>query len=557
MCLSMGLKLIASAAELMLPFILTHILDNVIETLNIYNVVLYGILMILCAIISCIAHVNANVVQASVSRDFSKKMRSILFEKTLYLSARDTDFFTIPSLESRITSDTYHVHHFVGVIQRLAVRAPILLLGGLIMSFIMDPVLALSMVATLPFICATVLFLSKKTVPMYTKVQSSVDNMVRVVREDSQGIRVIKALSKNEYENQRYDKVNRHLSRTERKASIVTSIVNPIMTLLMNLGIIGVIALSAYRVATGKTTTATVIAFVEYFTMVSSAMIALSRMFVMYGKCSASAKRIQEVVSRPDSFVVTQDKSVKDDNHITFDNVNFSYFGKINNVENISLNLKKGQSLGIIGATGSGKSTLVKLLLRFYDVNSGSIRINGREITSYTREELTKMFGVCLQNDFIFAGSIEENIDFGRNLTKEQIIEACKVAQAHDFISANKDGYDHLLSTKGTNVSGGQRQRILIARAIADKPKILILDDSSSALDYKTDLSLRLALKEFLEDSTVITVAQRISSIKDCDHIIVLDNGKIIGQGKHEHLLETCIEYKEISDSQMGGAFVE
>lgn len=557
MVLSMSIKLLASAAELMLPFILTHILDNVIETLNITNVIFYGVLMILCAIIACIGHVTANRVQASVSRDFSKKLRSILFEKTLYLSARDTDFFTIPSLESRITSDTYHVHHFVGVIQRLAVRAPILLLGGLIMSFIMDPVLALSMVATLPFICLTVIFLSKKTVPMYTKVQSSVDKMVRVVREDSQGIRIIKALSKNDYENQRYDKVNINLAKTERKANIVTSVVNPIMTLLMNLGIIGVIGLSAYRVATGQTTTATVIAFVEYFTMVSGAMIALSRLFVMYGKCSASAERIQQVVTRPDSFVVTEDTSIKDDNHITFEKVNFSYFGKVNNVEDISFSLKKGQSLGIIGATGSGKSTLVKLLLRFYDINSGSIRINGREITSYTREELTAMFGVCLQNDFIFAGSIKENIDFGRDLTDEQIIQASKIAQAHDFISATKDGYDHKLSTKGTNVSGGQKQRILIARAIANSPEILILDDSSSALDYKTDLSLRLALKDFLENSTVITVAQRISSIKDCDHIIVLDNGKIIGQGKHEHLLKTCIEYKEISDSQMGGAFVE
>jgi len=556
MALSMSIKFLATSLELLLPFILTHILDNVIETLNIKMVIFYGIIMIICAVGACIGHVWANRIQASVSRDFSKNMRTILFEKTLHLSARDTDKFTIPSLESRITSDTYHVHHFVGVIQRLGVRAPILLIGGLIMSFIMDPILALAMVATLPFICITVIFLSKKGIPLYSKVQSSVDNMVRVVREDAQGVRVIKALSKGEYENNRYDKVNKELAKSERKASMVTGIVNPLMTLLMNLGIVAVIGLSAYRVAAGHTSTATVIAFVEYFTMVSNAMISLSRMFVMYGRCAASAKRIEQVVTNPDDFFITDNDTVKDNYHISFNDVNFSYFGKTNNLENINIKLKKGQSLGIIGATGSGKSTLIKLLMRFYEADSGSIRINGKDISSYTREELTKMFGVALQNDFHFAGTIEDNIRFDRDIPPERIIWASKVAQAHDFITEKEDGYQHLLTQKGTNLSGGQKQRLLIARAIADNPEILILDDSSSALDYKTDATLRRALKENLKDTTVITVAQRVSSIKDCDHIIVIEHGKIIGQGKHEQLLESCVEYREISDSQMGGAFV-
>lgn len=556
MALSMSIKFLATSLELLLPFILTHILDNVIETLNIKRVIFYGVIMIICAVGACIGHVWANRVQASVSRDFSKNMRTILFEKTLYLSARDTDKFTIPSLESRITSDTYHVHHFVGVIQRLGVRAPILLIGGLIMSFIMDPILALAMVATLPFICITVIFLSKKGIPLYSKVQSSVDNMVRVVREDAQGVRVIKALSKGEYENNRYDKVNKALAKSERKASMVTGIVNPLMTLLMNLGIVAVIGLSAYRVAAGHTSTATVIAFVEYFTMVSNAMISLSRMFVMYGRCAASAKRIEQVVTNPNDFFVSDNDDVKDDYHISFNDVNFSYFGKTNNLENINIKLKKGQSLGIIGATGSGKSTLIKLLMRFYEADSGSIRINGKDISSYTREELTKMFGVALQNDFHFAGTIEDNIRFDRDIPLERIVWASKVAQAHDFITEKEDGYQHILTQKGTNLSGGQKQRLLIARAIADNPEILILDDSSSALDYKTDATLRQALKENLKDTTVITVAQRVSSIKDCDHIIVIEHGKIIGQGKHEQLLNSCVEYREISDSQMGGALI-
>ena len=235
----------------------------------------------------------------------------------------------------------------------------------------------------------------------------------------------------------------------------------------------------------------------------------------------------------------------------------FSYLGKKPNLENVTLSLRRGDSLGIIGATGSGKSTFIKLLLRFYDVDSGKIRVCGKMISSYTTEELAAMFGTALQNDFIYADTIEENIRFGRDISDEDIVRAAKIAQAHDFITAIPDGYKHSVSSKGTNLSGGQRQRLLIARAIAARPEILILDDSSSALDYKTDASLRLALKESMSDSTVITVAQRVSSVKDCDLILVLDDGRIIGRGKHEELLESCPEYKQISDSQMGGAFLD
>lgn len=272
---------------------------------------------------------------------------------------------------------------------------------------------------------------------------------------------------------------------------------------------------------------------------------------------TASANRIAEVLDTPDKFSITEDTREADGIHICFDNVSFSYFGKKQNLMNISFSLKKGERLGIIGATGSGKSTLIKLLLRFYEPASGEIRINGKSITSYSREQLTSMFGVSLQNDFIYADSVEENIRFGRDISEEDIIRAAKIAQAHDFIISAPDGFSRMLSSKGTNISGGQRQRILISRAIAADPEILILDDSSSALDYKTDANLRRALDENMSGTTVITVAQRVSSVKSCDLILVIDDGKIIGQGKHEWLLESCREYKEISDSQMGGAFVE
>ncbi|MBQ6579796.1 MAG: ABC transporter ATP-binding protein [Oscillospiraceae bacterium] len=422
----------------------------------------------------------------------------------------------------------------------------------------MDPSLALIMLATLPFIFITVYSISRNGVPLYAKVQERVDSMVRVVREDTQGIRVIKALSKNDYENRRYDEVNLALSKEERRAGTIMGSVNPIMTVLMNLGITAVVAVSAFTVQKGISTPATVIAFVQYFTLISMAMMVISRIFVMYTKCAASAKRIAEVLETPDRFFVTEDDSEPDEkNFISFENVSFSYLGKKKKMDCLSFSVPKGGTLGIIGATGSGKSTFAKLLMRSYEADSGKIRINGRDITSYSREELTSMFGVALQNDFLYADTIGENISFGRDLSEEEIRRAAKIAQAEDFIEELPEKYDHVIAPKGTNLSGGQRQRLLIARAVAAKPDIIILDDSSSALDYKTDAALRKALDSELSGSTVITVAQRVSSVKNCGEILVLDNGKVIGRGTHEELLENCPEYKEISDSQMGGAFVD
>ena len=551
-------KVIGTLAELMIPFLLSHILENVIKTNNVANIIFYGVLMAICAFIACVGNIIANRMASKTTMIFATRMRVELFSKTLHLSARSTDKFTIPSLESRITSDTYNVQNFIGMMQRMGIRAPILLLGGSFITLMMDRRLALVMIATLPLIFAVIYSISRNGVPLYSKVQQSVDGMVRVVREDAQGIRVIKALSKIDYENARYDKANLTLKKNESKAGIIMGVVNPIMTLLMNLGIVAVIAVSAHFVASGLSSATTVIAFMQYFTLVSMAMMSLSRMFVMYTKCAASAKRISLVMDEVSELSPCEDDGMGDPSlHISFENVCFSYLGKKNNIKNVSFSLKKGETLGIIGATGSGKSTILRLLMRFYDVDSGVVRINGKDVRSYTPKELTAMFGVVFQNDFIYADTVEENICLGRNIPKEDIIEAAKIAQAHDFISSFSDGYDHQVSSKGTNLSGGQRQRLLISRAIAGRPEILILDDSSSALDYKTDANLRSALSTALPDSTVITIAQRVSSVKNCDLILVIEDGEIIGCGKHDDLMESCTEYKEISDSQMGGAFLD
>ncbi len=560
--MSVGLliKIIGTLVELALPYILSHILETVILSQKVRDIVYWGGLMILCSGVACIFNVIANRMAAKVSKEYSLRVRHDLFDKTLKLSSAQIDRFTVASLESRITNDTYNVHHFVGVIQRMGVRAPIMLFGGVIITLIMDSFLSLVMIATIPIIFTCVYFISRKSIPLYTKVQKSIDNMVRVVREDTQGIRVIKALSKEAYEQNRYDKVNDTLVSDEKRAGITMSSLHPIMNLFMNLGIVAVVTISASRVTNNLSSPETVIAFMQYFTQISMSLMALSRIFNMASKSMASANRIEEVLLCEDELPTQSSKKYppkNNDNIIEFSGVSFSYNGKKEDLTDINFEIKKGENLGIIGATGSGKSTVIKLLLRFYDVSSGAIYLHGNDIRTIDKEQLYSYFGSVMQNDFLYNDTIAENIRFGRDITCNEMISGAKIAQAHDFIMDFADGYDHILSQKGTNISGGQKQRVLISRAVAAKPPILILDDSSSALDYKTESALRKALKENLSDTIIINIAQRVSAIKDCDKIVVLDEGKIIGYGKHDFLLQNCKEYNEINESQMGGAFVE
>ncbi len=562
MSVGLAIKMFGTLIELALPYILSYILNTVIEDGgSVTMIIVWGLCMIACAAIALLCNVKANRMAAKVARDSSERIRHDLFERTMTLSGRQTDYFTIPSLESRITTDTYNVHHFIGMIQRMGVRAPMLLLGGIVITVIMDPALSLVMLATLPIIFTAVYFVSSRGVPLYKKVQSSVDGMIRVVREDAQGIRVIKALSKTEHEHERYDRVNRALVRDEKRAGLTMGVVNPIMNLLMNLGISFVVLLGAYRVFGRTSEAGNIVAFTQYFTMISMAMMSITRIFTMFTKSSASANRIQEVVDAERDLVTASADNYpdrpNDDGYIVFDNVSFSYNRAKDNLKSISFSVPRGGALGIIGSTGSGKTTIVNLLMRFYDVGDGSVRIGGRDVRTIPEDELHTMFGVALQNDFLYNDTVEENIKFGRDLTHEQVVSAAKTAQADSFISNFADGYEHILSQKGTNVSGGQKQRILIARAVAGSPDILILDDSSSALDYKTDAELRRAIAEDMKDTTTVVVAQRISSVMSSDVIIVLEDGELIGVGDHAHLMETCEVYREIAGSQMGGAFLE
>jgi ATP-binding cassette subfamily B protein len=389
---------------------------------------------------------------------------------------------------------------------------------------------------------------------MYTALQQSTDKFVRLIREDVAGIRVIKALSKTDYENEKYDKLNREVADREKTAGFTMAIVNPSMNFFLNIGLVFVIIAGAYRVNAGLTEVGKILAFLTYFTIILNAMMNISKMFVIISKAIASADRIVEVIDTPDDMLISTCERLYDDAYIKFDNVTFSYNNIKPNIENISFKLHKGETLGIIGATGSGKSTIAQLLMRYYDVDSGAIYIDGENIKSMSLNTLRKKFGVVFQNDTIFEASISENVRLGRTITDEEIRKAISSARAKEFVEEKGRGYDNHINIRGANLSGGQKQRILIARALAGNPDILILDDSSSALDYKTDAALRSELSNNYKDTTKIIIAQRVSSIMQADLILVLDDGKIIGYGKHEELMENCDVYRQISNSQIGSS---
>lgn len=552
-----GIKLVGTIMDLVLPYILAYIIDEIVPTKELKMVVLYGFLMIGCAILGFLATVIANQLASKVAEFVTIDLRKDLFEKIQSLSASQLDEVTIPSLVSRMTSDTYNIHHVTGLMQRLGTRAPILFIGGLIMTVILDPVMTLVLISILPLIIITIYVTSKVGIPLFSNVQESVDDVVKSIRESATGIRVIKALSKEEYEKNKFEKVNKKLIKYELKSGIEMAKINPITTALLNFGLVGVIVVGAYRVNYGYILPGKVLAFTTYFTIILNAMLSITRVFLILTKAIASGKRIDYVFRLKQDLLLEESEKMDSPYHIEFRNVSFSYNKKINNVNKINFKIRHGESLGIIGATGSGKTTLIKLLMRFYDVTEGEILIDGRNIKSIPLDELKSMFGVVFQNDTIFSKSIKENICFGRNFTDEEIDTAIRISQAKEFIDKIPEGLDKELSAKGTNVSGGQRQRILIARAVISNPEILILDDASSALDYKTDAALRKEIRENLNHTTSIIVTQRVSSVSYCEQILVLSDGEEVGIGNHETLLKSVPLYKEIYDIQMGGEMNE
>lgn len=573
MAFGMAVKLSAAVAELMLPYVLEHLVDDVAPQQNAGLVLMWGAVMLMLVVYVRQANVKANRTAVKVAKNSIYEIRRDLFWKSVNLSGGQLDEFGLPSLNSRMTSDSYNLQSFIQSSQTMGIRAPILLLGGIFITLTMDVGLASILCIMAPILITAVVFVSMKGIPLYDRVQKSVDNIVRIMRENITGIRVVKALSKEDYEMRRFQEANEEMAARDIKAGIVMALPGPIMTFMLNIGLTIVVVVGAYRVNGGVTQPGVILAFLTYFNMILMGVMGLNRIFMLMSKANASANRIAGVVNTADELlpIPAEEAAVTQrEEYIVFDRVTFSYGKSLQEeteetaaqdkfdglerqkcLEEISFAIKKGGSLGIIGATGCGKTTIINLLMRFYDVDEGAVFIDGRDVRTYDKDELHRLFGVVFQNDVIFADSLKENISFGRDVSREELRRAAGDAMAKEFIESYEDTYDHRAVVRGANLSGGQRQRVLIARALAAAPRILVLDDSSSALDYKTDAALRKAIREKHADTTTIIIAQRVSSIMGLDDIIMLDEGRIIGHGTHEELLESCEVYREIYKTQM------
>ena len=549
--LALSIKFVATYTELWIPKLMEILLRSETAAAGWKTVVFYGGMMILCAALCLTLNITANRMTAFTSGKIIKKIRHDLYERIQNLSARQMDTLTVSSAESRLTSDTYNINVLLTRIQRMGIRAPIMLVGGIIMLIGMDAQLALILLALLPLISVTVVLVSKKGRRLFTAQQEKLDDVVRVVQENVTGIRVIKALSKSEYEVDRFGAVNKDLSDIGQKAGMITSITGPVSSVIMNLGLTAVVVVGAFRVNAGAIEASVIIAALQYFVMILQAMMGITRIFIMLNRGQASARRVADVLELPEDITVEPAGQAEENApHICFRDVNFSYTGVDKNIDSLSFSLDRGQTLGILGGTGSGKSTILNLLLRMYDPDSGQILIDGQDIKTIPPEQLREKFGVVFQNDFVTGGTIAGNIRFFRDLPEEAVQAAANCAQA-DFIAEKEGGMEAEVLMRGNNLSGGQKQRLLIARALAADPEILVLDDASSALDYQTDSKLRKALREHYRSTTTVLVTQRVSSLRHADLILVMSDGCVIGAGNHRQLMDSCEEYRLIARTQM------
>jgi len=564
---TMLIKLSGTIAELMLPYVLEHLIDDVAPAGDARAVAAWGLLMLLLTVAVRTFNVTANRMSVRTARQAAYELRRDLFHTSLNVSGAQMDAFGLPSITSRMTSDSYNVQSFVQSVQTLGIRAPIMLLGGIAITLTMDVGLAMILVIMAPVMLSLVVYVSSRGIPLYDRVQQGMDDMVRIMRENITGIRVVKALSKEDHEIARFDAASGEFERRDRKANTIMALPGPIVTLFLNVGLTLVVLIGARRVNAGQTEPGVILAFLTYFNMILMGVMAINRIFMMMSKANASANRISAVLDLPDDLAPVPDApGTAREGAIVFDHVSFSYDADAEGanahafagaqreqcLKDIDFTIRKGGSLGIIGATGSGKTTIVNLLMRFYDAGEGHVYVDGRDVRAYDRDDLRRKFGVVFQNDAIFADTIRENITFGRDLDEDGLRTAAGDAMARDFIERYPDAYDHMSDIHGANFSGGQKQRLLIARALAGRPEILVLDDASSALDYRTDANLRRAIRAHHADATTIVIAQRISSIMSLDNILVMDEGSMIGYGTHEQLLKTCPAYRSIYQVQMG-----
>lgn len=547
-------KLLEAILELLLPYFMSKVIDVGVANGDKAYIYTMGGFMLLLAILGVIFALICQYSASLVSQGVGSDMRNAMFQHIGTLSNAELDTLGTASLVNRITSDINQLQLAVAMLIRLVIRAPFLCIGGLIMAFLLDAKLSIIMIIVLPIFIFILIVTMTKTVPLYKMVQSKLDEISRIIRENLSGIRVIRAFSKEKYESTRFDKVNKEYAENAIGVGKISALLNPLTSLVMNFSIGAIIWFGGIRVNTGSMTTGGIIAYIGYITQILAALIVISNLVVIFTKAYASAGRVLEVFNTKTSIEDRKNEPSRVESNyvVEFNDVAMSYKSGANlSVRNISFQVKLGETIGIIGGTGSGKSTIMNLIPRFYDVTEGEILVDGINIKDYPIEKLRNRIGIVPQKSVLFTGSIKDNIRMGKeDATDEDIRMAATIACASEFIDKLPEGYDTKIYRGGVNVSGGQRQRLAIARALVRKPDILILDDSFNALDYVTDATVRKQLKANRNNQTTFIVSQRASTIKDCDQIIVLNDGEIAGLGTHEELMKHCLVYIEICKSQ-------
>jgi ATP-binding cassette subfamily B multidrug efflux pump len=551
-------KLLEAVFEISIPTIMVLITDKGIGTKDINYIIKIGFIMLLMAVLGVLSSFTCQYFASIASQGFGTALRNELFKKIGTFSYNEIDDFGTTSLINRVSNDVNQLQLGLAMFIRLAIRVPFLTIGGIIMAMLLDIKLSLIMYLSIPFFVFAIYLIMSKSLPLYKVVQRKLDKLALILRENLSGVRVIRAFSRAESEKVRFKESNENLADTAIKVGKISALMNPITSIIMNFALMAVIWFGGIRVNIGAMTTGKVIAYINYISMVLSALIVLASLIVTFTKAAASAARVNEVFNTEPSIKYSGsgrfgENYDEDTPILKFDKVSFSYKdSKEDAISDISFEIKRGQMVGIIGGTGAGKTTLVNLIPRLYDTNKGDVSINGINVRDYYKKELDDNVGLVPQKAVLFSGTVSENIRWGApNATMNEVKKAAEIGMAADFIEKMPKKYDTYISQGGVNFSGGQKQRLTIARALAKKPEILIMDDSLSALDYATDAALRQALKENSKGMTVIMVTQRISTIKNADLIIVLDDGKLAGVGTHEDLLKESSVYKEICSSQI------
>ena len=551
-------KLTEAIFELIVPLVMSDIIDNGIDgDGGIEYVLTHGAIMVALGVMGLACALTCQYLAAKCSQGFGTELRNDLFRHINTLSFKELDKFGTPSIVNRLSSDVNQLQYMVAMLIRLVIRAPFLVIGAAVMAMMINLKLSLIFIAAAPLIAVVLYFIMSRSIPLYKNVQQKLDKVAQITRENLSGVRVVRAFSEQEYEKDRFDKSADELTRGAIVVGRISALLNPATFVIINAAIIAILWFGGGLVNTGEMTQGEVFAFVNYMTQISLALVVVAQLVVTVTKAIASGTRVVELLDAAPS--ITDDGNAEVDTSVDapavkFDHVSFGYNEGKYTLTDLTLTVPRGASVGVIGGTGSGKSTLVNLLARFYDVSEGSVELFGTDVKKYPLKQLRRTVAYVPQNTMLFSGTIRSNLLMGgRDADDETLWKCLETAQAASFVREKEKGLDSVVMQGGKNFSGGQRQRLAVARALAAHSDILVLDDSSSALDFATDLNMRTAINATRGDTTLFLVSQRATSLKDCDVIVVLDGGLVAGIGKHDDLLKTCDVYREIYLSQTDG----